>query len=66
MIIVAEHNAAARDLRAKREVVAEAMLPIPGEAQEIEIELFRLLDREDAQDRDRLPELRRFAHSAAC
>lgn len=46
------------DLHVEREVVAEAMLPVDGEAEEADIELLRLLDREDAQDGDRVFELR--------
>ncbi|MOA67617.1 hypothetical protein D3C78_1948730 [compost metagenome] len=40
------------DLRVQRQVRAEAMLPVEGEAEEVEVERFGLVDAEDAQHGD--------------
>src|SRR5712671_2239771 len=51
MLAQMQREAGARDLHIDGRVIAEAMLPIDGEAEEPAIELLGLLDREDAQDR---------------
>jgi hypothetical protein len=49
-----QRAAIARHLHIERKVLAEAVLPLHLEAQEIDVEFARLLDVEDAQDgRDR-------------
>ena len=53
-------KAAARHLGIERKIVPEAVFPVDPEAQEIDIEVHRLLDREDAQDGDRVPEVGRL------
>ena len=65
MLAEMKHDGAAGDLCVERKVVAEAMLPIEPEAQEAKVELLGLVDREDAQDGNRLPQLH-VLHSAAC
>ena len=45
-----------RHLRIEREVVAEAVLPIDREAEEVDVEFFGFSDVEDAQDGYRFDE----------
>lgn len=61
MLTQMQAKAAAGNLRVEGEIVSEAMFPIDSEAKEIHVELLRLLDREDAEDRDCVLEL---GHSA--
>ena len=49
-----QHAAGARDLNVDRRGGVEPMLPIDREAEKADVELARLLDTEDAEDRDRL------------
>ena len=60
-----EHHAGPRDLRIDRRIFVEAMLPVSGEAQEVELELPGLGDIEDALNGDDGAELRRVGQSAA-
>src|SRR5260221_10286894 len=62
MLAEMQKDAGARDLRVERKVVAEAMFPIEREAQEADVEFFRLVDREDAQDGDHLLQIDGGAH----
>ncbi|MNH26436.1 hypothetical protein D3C79_864910 [compost metagenome] len=52
MLAQVQDQAVAMDLRIQRQVRAEAVLPVQGEAEEIEVELLGLFDRENAQDGD--------------
>src|SRR5262249_33865066 len=64
MLAQVQDQAAARDLPVERSVVIEAMLPIEREAEKSEIELVRLGDVEDAQDRRDLEEFDRIGHQS--
>ena len=52
MLAQVQFQAQAGNLRIEGEVVAEAVLPIDLEAEEIDVEFLGLLDREDPQDRN--------------
>ena len=47
MLAQVQAEIAARDLGVEREAVAEAVLPIDLETEEADVELHRLVDRED-------------------
>src|ERR1043166_6254128 len=47
-----EHAGAARDLHVQRKPLFEAMLPVDGEAEEVDVELPRLRLIENAENRD--------------
>ncbi len=57
MLAQVENQVAARHLPVERRVVVEAMIPIDLEAEKALLELVRLGDIEDAQDRNDADEL---------
>ena len=52
MLAQVQNQIASRDLHVERRRFVKAVFPIDREAEEVKIELFRFVDRENPQDRN--------------